>query len=248
MRDHGAIVQPATDIAKLSLQWELLDAREERTLAEIRVGKGKLLIEARKAFPRTGNNGGWSKLLAKWKVDRDTALRYMKLAGHVESAAATSAESEDDELASGKKSEVNIPTYAAAGIIKHSAPKRPAPVADDEPLAAAERQDLVERLDREAEERRLAALAPLRMEARETAVSRVLAWLERSIEMSNQLAADGIHMTDCTTSAPDLERVKTRALTLFGILESELTSVDVNTVRPVAPKNQLSLLTGGKKE
>lgn len=243
MRDHGAIVQPATDIAKLTLQWELLDAREERTLAEIRVAKGKLLVEARKAFPRTGNDGGWSKLLAKWKVDRDTALRYMKLAGHVESMAAA----EDDEPTSGKKSEVEIPTYATAGIVKQSTPKKPAPV-DDEPLPAAERQELVERLEREAGERRQAEIAPLRIEARETAESRYLAWLEGCIAGHNALVGGGVHMSDCTASDDGLGLVKTRALTLFGILESDLTSVDVNTVRPVAPKNQLSLLTGGKKE
>lgn len=238
--NRGVIVAPARTLAEIANQWDLLDGKEQRSMAEFRAAKTKLLIEARQD-PKWGARGdGFVEFVEKrLKLSSSTAFRWMTDAGWKPPKTAGAGRKEDIHSQIGNES--------AASIVKQSTPKKPA-LADDEPLPAAERQELVERLDREAEERRQAALTPLRMESRETAESRYLAWLESSIGGYNALVADGVHMNDCTASDVGLDAVKTRALTLFGILESELTRVDVNTVRPVAPKNQLSLLTGGKKE
>lgn len=105
MRNPAAEVSPAVDLARLSSEWDLLEGREQRTLAEIRLAKGKLLVEARKSFPTTGRGAGWAEHLRKWKIDDETARRYMKLAGYVEKLPQSEAVSAP-------------PTYAEAGIVK----------------------------------------------------------------------------------------------------------------------------------
>ncbi len=111
--DLGSEIRPVVDLAKLSAAWEQLDAKEQRTLGEIRLAKGNLLREARKAFPTTGNDGAWAKHLEKWKIPPQTARDYMKLAGYVESTSTNFVEAEPPAL----------PTYAEAGIKKQLAPK-----------------------------------------------------------------------------------------------------------------------------
>jgi hypothetical protein len=112
--DRPAEIRPAVDIAKLSRQWDLACGREERTeksLAEIRLEKGKLLVEARKAFPAKGPKAaGWGQLLAKWHIEERTARNYMSLAGYVESVSETFSDT---------------PTYAEAGIVKPTAKQLP---------------------------------------------------------------------------------------------------------------------------
>jgi hypothetical protein len=85
VRNPAAEIAPAVDIARLTHEWDALDGREQRTLAEFRVAKGKLLIEARRAFPARGPRAkGWGELLTKWRIAERTARDYMKLAGYVE--------------------------------------------------------------------------------------------------------------------------------------------------------------------
>lgn len=109
MRDNGAIVESAVDIAKLTHLWEQLDAREQRTLGEIRLAKGRLLVEARHGFPLHGPYArGWGELLAKWKIAEQTARDYMKFAGYVEVSTKFVATDEPRKL----------PTYAEAGIVR----------------------------------------------------------------------------------------------------------------------------------
>lgn len=85
MKTIAPEIRPAVDLARLRHEYELLDAREARTIGEIRLSKGKILKEARKAFPTRGPNAkGWGELLEEWKVPQQTAWEYMKLAGYVE--------------------------------------------------------------------------------------------------------------------------------------------------------------------
>lgn len=102
----AAVVAPEITEAEIVNRWDLATGREERaekTLAETRLEKGRILVEARKMYPATGRSaGGWGRLLEKLRVDGETARRYMLLAGHVEKAP----QSEE------------VPTYAEAGIVK----------------------------------------------------------------------------------------------------------------------------------
>lgn len=108
MRKPAAIVEAAVDLEKLRAQWDLAcgaESRAETSLGEARLKKGRLLVEARKAFPARGPKAkGWGELLAKWGIDDETARRYMKLAGYVE----------DFPQSEGN----HVPTYAEAGIVK----------------------------------------------------------------------------------------------------------------------------------
>lgn len=116
MRDQIAHVAPAVDLAQLRARWAALDAREEKTLAEIRLERGRVLVDARKAFPTSGRlAAGWGELLAVWKIEERTAQRYMQLAGYV------AAEIPDKVSA--------IPTYAKAGIVKQALKLEPRPPA-----------------------------------------------------------------------------------------------------------------------
>jgi hypothetical protein len=117
---------------------------------------------------------------------------------------------------------------------------------------ARARQALIAKLDAEAEERRQAALAPLRMEARESATAKALDALEASIAAFNKLHGDGVHLSDCTVSPGEFEEVKRRALLLYRLLRDELRSIHVDIdgaedePPPVVKKRQLSLVPGDK--
>lgn len=109
---NSVAVRSTVNLVELYNRWKVASGREEnteKTLAETRLEKGRILVEARKAFPAKGpKSAGWGELLTKWCVKEETALRYMKLAGHV------------DAEVSGKKPDTDdkIPTYAKAGIVK----------------------------------------------------------------------------------------------------------------------------------
>lgn len=136
MKNIAAEIRPAIDLAKLTVAWELLDAREARTLKEIALEKGRLLKEARKAFPRSGPAArGWGEFLTKWKIAEQTARDYMKLAGYVEEIATKFVETP-----------IAIPTYAEAGIVK---PKKPSRASLD---ASVEVEDSDEDIDEVAQD------------------------------------------------------------------------------------------------
>jgi hypothetical protein len=111
LNEIAAEVSPEVDIVKLTNRWDAACGREERaekSLAEIRLDKGRILVEAREAFPSRGPKAkGWGELLRQWRIEERTALRYMELAGYVEKV-------------SDKVSE--IPTYAEIGITKTKPP------------------------------------------------------------------------------------------------------------------------------
>lgn len=222
MRDHGAIVQPATDIAKLTLQWELLDAREERTLAEIRVAKGKLLREARGAFPKSGPKArGWGELLAKWKTDDATARRYMALAGYIEEV--DSAQSERDP----------IPTYAEAGIVK----KKTEVV---EPLLVAPPTDE----QREASYRReVVASLPPDMDTRQVRTHEVVEGASEARVSLNRLREKNVHLTDVSTSPEDFMRAKQLFIDIANYCLGEL--ADAGCLDGKEQRRQMTLLKGG---
>lgn len=157
-RPVSAEVQAAVDLVKLRDEWERACGREDRaekSLAEVRLEKGRILVEARKAFPARGPNArGWGELLARWRIPQQTAWEYMRLAGYVE---------EREEI-SPSVGEIDIPTREEAGIAKPKAkpePKtQPEPeIEDDEPeppravVSAPNRSaDWMARIERLAEE------------------------------------------------------------------------------------------------
>lgn len=113
MREPIAIVQTASDIAKLTHRWELACGAEERagkSLAQSRLDKGRILVEARDQFATRGPKAkAWGDLLAKWGIEERTARNYMALAGYV------------DEKVSESLSET--PTYEKAGITRGAKPR-----------------------------------------------------------------------------------------------------------------------------
>jgi hypothetical protein len=126
-----AIVQQSVDLNKLTRAWESAcgqETRAEKTLAEVRLEKGRLLVEARKAFPARGPKAkGWGELLERWGLNQQTAWKYMALAGYVA------------DRISPQESEI-VPTYAEAGIVRRpTTPRRGEEVVetyddeDDEP-------------------------------------------------------------------------------------------------------------------
>ena len=253
MKPIAGIEAPEISEAEIVHRWDVATGREDRaekTLAESRLEKGRILVVARKMFPLSGRNArGWGELLKRLRVDDETARRYMALAGVV----GLSPQSEEKP----------IPTYAEAGITagprsappkslpvaEQSAPIR-APVGDDsgplsvEPMPDDERAALVERLHREDEERRQAALAPLRMENRKTAVSRTVSRYERVIAELNETEDD---LDLCTTSPSDRELIKVRALTMYWMTVRHVARLGIEPeAEPSTPstKRQLSLVPG----
>lgn len=134
MRPVPAEVRPDIDLVMLRHQWDLACGKEERaekTLAETRLEKGRILVNARKAFPARGpRSRGWGELLAKWKIAEQTARDYMKLAGYVEEVSTNFVETDEPR---------SVPTYAEAGIAKPRAPVEPREVEikDDAPTSLA---------------------------------------------------------------------------------------------------------------
>lgn len=112
---RAAVVAPAVTEAEIRHRWDLATGAEERaekSLAESRLAKGRILVDARKMFPARGPKAkGWGELLAKLKIDQQTAWKYMQLAGYVEEAGIA------EEVSLQKR---EIPTYADAGIVKRA--------------------------------------------------------------------------------------------------------------------------------
>ncbi len=76
------IAAPARSLAEIANAWDMLDSKEQRTIAEFRAAKTKLLIEAR-ADPKWGARGdGFVEFVEKrLRVDYATAHRWMVDAG-----------------------------------------------------------------------------------------------------------------------------------------------------------------------
>lgn len=110
-----AIVAPEITEAEIVNRWDAATGREQRaekTLAESRLEKGRILVTARKMYPARGPKAkGWGDLLRRLRIDEDTALRYMRLAGHVDEEISRNVREISDPL----------PTYAEAGIVKKPA-------------------------------------------------------------------------------------------------------------------------------
>jgi len=145
MRDLGAIVMPAIDIAQIaervrSAHTALLaaeaaqaaaakkveSAREEA--ARRRLELGRVLIDARKAWPARGPRAkGWGDFLREQGIDDEAARRWMALAGYV---------AEQVSLSSGDEREIlaRVPTFAEVGIDKRSRKGEPPALA---PAASA---------------------------------------------------------------------------------------------------------------
>lgn len=134
MRDHGSIVQPAVDVEALGkecrdlnvkiVDTEKLVEKAGEQLGKWRLALGQKLVEARKAYPRSGPKAaGWGRFVADIGISQDTALRMMGLAGYVESSPAHAASARE-------KSET--PTYHDAGVDKR--PRKSDPP-KDEPAA-----------------------------------------------------------------------------------------------------------------
>lgn len=222
MRDHGAIVQPASDIAKLTVQWELAHGREQRaetSLAQARLDKGRLLVEARKSFSRSGPKArGWGELLEKWEIDERTARRYMELAGYVESRV--------DEV-SDKVSE--IPTYVEAGITKKQTQTAPAPPTDEQREASYQRE--------------VKASLPPSIETRQERTHEVVEGASEARVSLNRLREKNVHLTDVSTSPEDFMRAKQLFIDIANYCLEELANAGVLDGKE--QRRQMTLLKGG---
>jgi hypothetical protein len=96
MRDHGSVVQPAVDVDKLlaeARRVHIAASDAERAVevhtkraAELRLQLGRILVDARKGFPRSGPKAaGWARFIADIGIASQRASEYMRLAGHVDS-------------------------------------------------------------------------------------------------------------------------------------------------------------------
>ena len=98
----AAIIQPSIDVKRMEREVAAahIALRDAETRAESstkraesdredagrrRVELGRLLVEARKAWPRSGpNSRGWGEFLARQGIGEDSAWEWMRLAGYVE--------------------------------------------------------------------------------------------------------------------------------------------------------------------
>lgn len=252
MKPIAGIEAPEISEAEIVHRWDVATGREDRaekTAHEARIEKGKILKLARDTLFKGRGDGFAEWVQRRFKTDIRTAQNYMRLV-----------EAIDEKVSS---NEQPPKTYADAGITagprsappkslpvaEQSAPIR-APVGDDsgprsvEPMPDDERAALVERLHREDEERRQAALAPLRMENRKTAVSRTVSRYERVIAELNETEDD---LDLCTTSPSDRELIKVRALTMYWMTVRHVARLGIEPeAEPSTPstKRQLSLVPG----
>lgn len=133
-------ISPAVDLDRLgreilAAQVALADAEravrrdEDRAQASRadaaarRVELGKLLIQARGGWPRSGPRArGWGEFLVRQGIGEDSALRYMQLAGYVVEVSRTDSDVRENSAA---------PTYADAGIDKRPRKSKPEPEPDE---------------------------------------------------------------------------------------------------------------------
>lgn len=117
--------EPVVDLARLTREIQVasiglqdaernVDEAEKKATnareiaAQRRLDLGRLLVEARKAWPARGPKAkGWGEFLVTVGIDQDAALRYMALAGYVQEISRT-----------GDGVRETVPTYADAGIDK----------------------------------------------------------------------------------------------------------------------------------
>lgn len=80
MRDIVAEVRPAVDLARIVHEWDMLCGQEQRSVAEFKAAKTRLLIKARDAFNSRGD-GFVEFVEKKLKTPFSTAHRWMIDAG-----------------------------------------------------------------------------------------------------------------------------------------------------------------------
>lgn len=205
-----AEVRPAVDLVKLAHLWDLACGKEDRseqakavaekTLGEARLEKGRLLVEARKAFPARGPKAkGWGELLAKWKIDERTARRYMSLAGYVE-----------DGISDNVSETRPVPTYAQAGITKPAKAESPAELL------------VVQRAPQPRE-----ASAPPSTETREGATSQMMRFAAEARASICKLAESNVHLADFTSSPGDFMRAKQLLIDIVTLCLDELANAGV---------------------
>ncbi len=76
------IAAPVQSRAEIENQWDLLVGREQRSVAEFKAGKAKLLIAARSTFDSRGD-GFVEYVERRFETPYNTALRWMVDAGYV---------------------------------------------------------------------------------------------------------------------------------------------------------------------
>lgn len=125
MRDVAAIVAPSVDVDRIgreihAAQIALQDAERQADAAEKsasqkreeaaqrRLELGRLLCDARKAWPSRGPNAkGWGEFLLKVGIEQEAARRMMALSGYVEEISLSRTDERE-----------TVPTYAEVGIDK----------------------------------------------------------------------------------------------------------------------------------
>jgi hypothetical protein len=257
-----AEVRAVVDLVKLRDEWERACGREDRaekSLSEVRLEKGRILVEARKAFPARGPKAkGWGELLEKWKVDQKTAWNYMSMAGFVE-------EREISETFT------EIPTYAEAGIVKPRNTESIAQELKHQAFAEAwherERREASKLVnggyfDRAAESiaeneraehdrvlvEKFFPGAQARIQPIDERTRRAQGYIEaiqRGIAVvSAATKVDGFSLTDVTTSPQEFEQAKGLTIEFVNLLLSQLEAAGV--LDGTEKRRQLKLLDGGK--
>ena len=228
MRPPAAIIAPAIDVARLTHDWEMLAGKEERTLDEFRLSKGKLLVEARKAFPLSGPKArGWGDLLRLWRVDDATALRYMERAGY------RPARRDPPQSEENRPADKPAPVRVTRADAQAEAPDDDLPVVSDEARAAAK--------DRET---RAGQSDPIDVRADK------LRQLHEAVAHAHgdivKVRQRGIHLTDCTTSPDEFHRMKNLMIDVVNEFLAELDAAGVLDEKDQQRRRQLTLLSGGK--
>ena len=270
-RDLGSIVRPAADLVQLAQEVrranESLSAAEkleQRTAeqaasareraANARLTLGRLLVEARKAWPARGPKAkGWGDFLREQGIGEDSALRYMMLAGYVGEISRT-----DGDV---RETPPRVPTYAEAGIKKaptitaptsllvealERAPATPEPRA---PITEAPTRPVRVVTDEEreaAQQAHIARIQPPKMETREDRTRRLaIGWGEALAAIRKVRDEAQIHLTDATTSTEDFESVRKTIVSVARAALDELETAGALDA-PEPRKRQLSILDGGK--
>lgn len=249
-RDLGAIIAPAIDVAKVlhqaqQRQRKIAAGEEsirkmERTQQEVRalmVEQGRDLILVRKTIPASGPKAGaWARHVADIGISKDTAGRYMALAGHVESAAQTGDVRQ-------------IPSFHEAGIDhRPRAADKPAPVRvtraqdapdDDLPVVSDEARAA-------AKDRETRAGQPDPIDVRADKLRQLHEAVAHAHGDIVKVRQRGIHLTDCTTSPDEFHRMKNLMIDVVNEFLAELDAAGVLDEKDQQRRRQLTLLSGGK--
>lgn len=261
MKPVAGIVAPARSLAEIANQYDLIDGNEQRSLAEFRKAKAKLLIEAR-ADPKWGARGdGFVEFVEKrLRENYQTAYKWMVAAGwkppkepgagrkaadHYRNDNDRRTECRAAEVASddGPTEAVTTPSRQWAPSISPSVepvrePSR-APVGDDDGPIWTEEQR------RAAYAREVEASMPPRMAERE---QRTNEWIEIAREvraLACRFDERNIHLKDVSTSPDDFMRAKQLAIDVVNRFLAELDAAGVLDKKE--GRRQLQLLDGGKR-